>query len=272
MSKSLTSYTLANKAAWNASAPAHGEGEDWQALLKAAVEPGFSVLDETLTRVLSELNMPGATVVQIGCNNARELLSTAALGMAPKLGIDQSPAFLGLAQKLADAAGTDVRLVEADVYDLPTDLGAYDVALITMGVLNWMPDLPAFFQAVAGLLNDGGRLVIYETHPMLEMLDPNGKDPFALSCSYFDKGPEEVAEMIVYHGPTDKTSGEVGYWFIHTMGEIVTACVTSGLRLDHLHEYPHSNREPEYDLYERREAQMPMWFSLVATRDGTRSA
>ncbi len=40
-----------------------------------------------------------------------------------------------------------------------------------------MPDLARFFRVVAGLLRPGGQLVIYETHPVLEMFDPEVETP-----------------------------------------------------------------------------------------------
>ncbi|WP_367153206.1 methyltransferase domain-containing protein, partial [Leisingera sp. F5] len=59
------------------------------------------------------------------------------------------------------------------MYSLPSGIRRdFDFAVITIGVLNWMPDLGRFFQSVAGLLRPGGRLVIYETHPVLEMFEP----------------------------------------------------------------------------------------------------
>ena len=40
-----------------------------------------------------------------------------------------------------------------------------------------MPDLVIFFAVVTKLLRPGGRLVIYETHPVLEMFDPECPTP-----------------------------------------------------------------------------------------------
>ncbi|ERP96731.1 methylase [Labrenzia sp. C1B10] len=257
--------TAANRAAWNASAHLHAEGDHWEQLLERAVCPGFSVLDPTLTAILGGLELTGKSAVQIGCNNARELISLASLGIRPELGIDQASGFLVQAKRLADAAGLDVRLLEADIYDLPRDVGQFDLALITIGVLNWMPDLPEFFRVTSGLLVPGGRLVIYETHPFLEVFDPVSPTPFEPAFSYFDRRPQDVTEAITYDGK-DHGEGEAGYWFIHPLGEIVTACAQAGLAIVELREYGHTIREPEYDLYEGRPAQIPMSYSLVAQK------
>jgi SAM-dependent methyltransferase len=260
---SVYHYTQANKAAWNASAHLHGQGFAWDSLLRSASEPGFNVLDDCLKNTLSELNIVGRSAVQVGCNNARELLSLAALGAQPALGLDQSAAFLAQGSQLATAAGLRPRLVEADVYHLPDDLGRYDLALITIGVLNWMPDLPGFFEAVRSLLLPGAHLVIYETHPILELFNPDCAQPFVPVNSYFDKAPVRIDQAITYDG-SDGGTGETGYWFVHTLGDIVTGCVQSGLRIQTLQEHPHLNREEDYAIYENQAAQMPLCFTLVA--------
>lgn len=267
--KTTADFTAANKAAWETSAPLHTEGEAWEKLLASAARPGFSVLDPHLTSVLRALDLSGKSAVQIGCNNARELLSLAALGIEPAAGIDQSSAFLAQARQLADAAGLSPQLVEADVYDLPAALGPFDLGLITIGVLNWMPDLPEFFRIVAGLLKPGGMLVIYETHPFLEMFDPASEKPYEPAFSYFERRPYEVAEAITYDGQ-DHGDGETGYWFIHGLGEIVTSCSQAGIAIASLQEFGHTIREPEYDIYEGRAAQIPMSYCLVGRKTGAR--
>lgn len=259
----ISKFTQANKAAWNASAHFHGQGIEWDDLLLAAGKPGFNVLDECLTATLTDLGIAGLSAVQVGCNNARELLSLAALGAQPALGIDQSVAFLAQGAQLAAATGLNPRLLEADIYELPDSLGRHDIVLITIGVLNWMPDLQRFFQAVRSLMRPGAYLVIYETHPVLEMFNPDSATPFVPEISYFGKTPIRIEEAITYDGSVGNT-GETGYWFVHTLGEIVTACVQCGLSLQHLKEHPHLNREVDYAMYENQTAQIPLCYTLVA--------
>lgn len=262
----VSKYTDANRAAWNASAPAHEAGADWAQLVTDVAQPGFSCLDTTLTDVLSGIDIKGARAVQVGCNNGRELLSLAALGAQPVLGLDQSEGFLDQARRLAQLAGSECTFTAADIYDLPRDVPQdFDLALITIGVLNWMPDLPQFLRIVAGLLAPGGRLVIYETHPFLEMVEPAADDPHALAYSYFRTAPFVEEQAITYDG-SDAGAAPASYWFIHTLGAIVTGCAQAGLTVETLQEYPHSNREVDYDLYQDQDAQLPMCFTLVASK------
>ncbi len=209
-------------------------------------------------------------MVQIGCNNGRELLSVAALGAVPALGIDHSRAFLDQGEELAAAAGIPCQFLCGDIYALPGDTPSdFDIALVTIGVLGWMPDLARFMDVIAGLLAPGGYFVMYETHPFLEMFDPRAEDPFTPRISYFAEGPDIGDEAITYDGPTEAKAG-VSYWFVHKLGYIVTACVEAGLVIDRLSEHPHSNREADFDIYCDRDAQLPMCFTLVATKTARR--
>lgn len=254
-----------NREAWNDSARHHKDNPEWQVLLNAVVREDFSCLDDTLTGVLNEVGVDGKDVVQLGCNNGRESLSLFALGARHVVGIDQSAAFLEQARELASRSPHAPQFIEADIHHLPAQLhGRFDVALITIGVLGWMPDIGEFFRHVAQTLKPGGALVVYETHPFLEMFDPESADPYALASSYFRSEPFVQTEPIVYEGKVEQQAAP-SYWFVHTLGAIFSSAIAAGLQISHFKEYPHSNREEVYDRYERQEAQLPMCFTLVAT-------
>jgi SAM-dependent methyltransferase len=268
MTRDTDEFTRANRLAWNASAPRHRQSEEWQRQLSGFTDPSFSTLDPTVSGVLSSNGVNRARVVQIGCNNGRETLSALALGATHATGIDQSDAFIAQAEELRAVSphGARADFVCADVYALPEGLeGRFDLALITIGLINWMPDLPRFLKVAASLLVPGGRLVIYETHPVLDMFEPYGADPHALRYSYFRTEPFITEEEIVYDG---SAAGKAppSYWHFHTMGDIVTGCVRAGLCIAELKEYSHSNREAAYDIYLVKEAQLPLCYTLVATR------
>jgi len=258
--------TQANKLAWDASAAHHLAGAYWAELQADVVKPGFSCLDDTITSALQSLDIKGKSLVQVCCNNGRETLSLAALGAQKCLGIDQSEAFIAQANSLAALAGSDCSFVCSDIYQLPDTIRRdFDAALITIGVLNWMPDLPRFFDQVAGLLKPGGALVIYETHPFLEMVEPRSDDPFRLVHSYFKETPFVDTDPIVYDG---NYQGEVSpsYWFLHNIGEVLNATLKAGFAIKGFTEFPHSNREVDYDQYEDQVAQMPLSYLLMARK------
>ena len=43
-------------------------------------------------------------------------------------------------------------------------------------------------------------------------------------------------------------------------------CIRDSLQIEHLQEYPHSNREELYDQYEHQSAQLPLCFTLTAIK------
>ncbi len=258
--------TAKNRASWNASAPHHAAGPYWDDMLKGFADPTYSRFDTIFANALTDAGIQGAKVVQIGCNNGREVLSACAIGAASCLGIDQSDAFLAQAAQLRDISGHNATFLEADIYAMPCDTpDDFDIAFITIGVLNWMPDLARFFQVVTGLLRPGGRLVIYETHPMLEMFDPEAPDPLLPTFSYFRTEAFVETAAITYDGSVPDDVPE-SHWFIHPLSSIVQGCIDAGLTLTGLQEFPHSIREVDYDLYEDQPAQVPMSFLLRATK------
>ncbi len=263
----ITKITESNRLAWDATAIEHGLNPDWEQLKTGFSNPEFSTFDSTITKVLEELPIKGQSVVQLGCNNGRELLSAISLGASAGLGIDQSSNFIEQAIELTNISGRDCDFVKANVYALPPNVPKdFDIALITIGVLNWMPDLEAFFDVVAGLLKPSGKLVVYETHPFLEMFDPAATDPHALSISYFTDEPYVSEETFVY-GEGEPSKAPTSYWFTHRLSEIINGSIQAGLDIDRIVEYPHSNRESEFDIYTNREAQLPMCFTLTAHKN-----
>ncbi|MDA9008881.1 class I SAM-dependent methyltransferase [Alphaproteobacteria bacterium] len=258
--------TAANREAWNRSAQFHHENEYWKETVAGLLKGNYSSFDKTLTEVLERVDLKGKAAVQVCCNNGKETLSLKSFGAERCLGIDQSEAFVAQARELNAISKSDCEFSAADVYQLPNELREkFDVALITIGVLNWMPDLPAFFDKVSSLLKAGGDLVIYETHPFLEMYDPHGSDPLKPTDSYFENDNYEDTEIIVYDGIV-REGGSVSYWHTHKVSDIINGAIKSGLRIDEFTEYAHSNREVDYDVYENQKAQLPMCFTLTASK------
>ncbi len=74
-----------------------------------------------------------------------------------------------------------------------------------------------------------------------------------------------LQESIVYEGEGEG-AGPTSYWYVHTLGDVINAAICAQLQIGHLQEYPHSNREELYDRYEHQPAQLPMCFTLTATK------
>ncbi|MGO0631844.1 class I SAM-dependent methyltransferase [Pseudomonas sp. SAR267] len=255
-----------NRDAWNASADFHRQSASWPPLIDAVAHKDFSCLDSTLTDQLKQVGITGKAVIQLGCNNGREAISLFALGASEVVGVDQSSEFLKQAHELAERSPYSPVFIESDIHELPASLDQrFDIALITIGVLNWMPNLALFFTHVARTLKPGGTLVIYETHPFLEMLDPEASDPWRISTSYFLAEPLVETGAIVYEGKGEPNELQ-SYWQLHPLSEVLMSVAGAGLSLRAFDEYPHSNREEVYDVYEQGAAQIPMCYTLVAEK------
>ncbi|WP_025854620.1 bifunctional 2-polyprenyl-6-hydroxyphenol methylase/3-demethylubiquinol 3-O-methyltransferase UbiG [Pseudomonas sp. CHM02] len=255
-----------NRDAWDQSAGLHKTTDTWNALLNGVGNPDFSCLDPTITRLLQDVGVAGKDVVQLCCNNGRESLSLFSLGARSVVGVDQSQAFLQQARELAGFSPYNPEFIESDIHHLPQHLHErFDIALVTIGVLGWMPDVALFMRHVASTLKPGGTLVMYETHPFLEVFDPRAQNPFLPASSYFQREPFVLQESIVYEGQGE-VAGPTSYWYVHTLGDVINAAICAHLQISQLQEYPHSNREELYDQYEHQSAQLPMCFTLTATK------
>ena len=167
------------------------------------------------------------------------------LGARRCVGFDIADAFVAEARELAAIARQDVDFVRTSVFDIPADYdGCFDLVVITIGVLNWLPDLAGFYRVVNRLLRPGGRFFAYESHPVLWIYDPvpDGTS-LALTHPYFETTPFLDTEGLDYYGNVQYVSRDK-FSFQHTLGDILQGAIDGGFRITHVREYPHdiSNR------------------------------
>lgn len=262
------SATAANRKAWNAAAAHHKAAAQYRRLVEGFAKPGFSCLDETEAAIWRELGVEGRAVAQLCCNNGRELLSMKNLGAGDCVGFDQAGEFLAQGRELAGIAGLACDFVETEVLAIPSDYhGRFDRVFTTIGVYGWMPDLAAFMAVVARLLKPGGAYFAYEEHPIMNMFEPERDDPMRPVNSYFKAEPFAEAVSLDYYGNA-RYDAPLHYWFVHKLSDIVTACLKTGLVIEHLCEYPHNINAEAFALYEGQDAQLPLSFSLIARKAG----
>ena len=270
MDKPRSFYTDANREAWNEAAPRHARHNQAN-LLEAFSRPGHVDLDDHVLRALGVAGVEGKSVVQLCCNNGRDLLSVKNLGAADCLGIDAAEAFLEQARALADAAGhsDSVRFLASDIYALPADLTeSFDIGLITIGVMGWMPDLPGFFARAARVIKPGGYLVIEDMHPVLLMYEEgrDGAPPF-LAYSYFHTEPFEEHDGLDYYGG-ERYDAKPTFSFQHRLDQIFMAAIGSGLELRHFEELAHDISFFCAEL-ENAEANPPLGLTMVWQKKGS---
>jgi len=257
-------FTEANRAAWNEVAPRHA-ARNQARLVELFRKGGYNHLDDMAQDMLRQAGVAGKSIVQVCCNNGIDLLSAKGMGAGRCLGIDQAGTFLAQAREIAGAAGVsgEVSFLEADAYDLPATLAeSFDIAMTTIGVIYWMPDLPAFFRSVAALVRRGGWWMMEETHPIVFMYEegPAG-GPSVLTHSYFRAEPHVDADGLDYFGH-ETYEASPAYSFPHKISDIVNAGLGVGLVLCRLEEVDYDISNQCADL-EHADANPPQGIYLL---------
>jgi SAM-dependent methyltransferase len=261
-----TPYTTLAREAWNEAAPIHWRQSE--ALLDAFRRPETSFLTPLHLDELKRIGLEGATVAQLNCNNGRETISMCRAGAAAVTGFDISGAFIDQARRLAEAAGSDARFVVADIYEIGAEFdGAFDIVTVTAGALCFMPDLPGYFRVARRLLKAGGRLNVYDCHPITDMFEldrDRGDRPLGFVRSYFDRTPQKHVTGLDYVGGTTYDARAI-YYFHHTLGDITGACLEAGFTIRRLEE---TGEDPSqaFPSLERAAIKPPLSFLLTAER------
>lgn len=257
-----------NLKAWNEVAPRHAEHNlaSTKELLSTTTA---HYVDSVLREHLEELGLDGSVIGQFNCNNGRELISAVQLGAKKGYGFDFSPEFLGQARSLAAVSGVDVEFVETNIYETPAAYDAtIDIMILTSGALCWMPDLRAYFDVVGRVLKPGGSLLIYETHPFLEMFkldrERDSSEPFVPHYPYFMKEPVRSTKGLDYYS-VEIYGKEVVYWYHHTLSGIFQSVIDSGFTIRHFQEFEH-DIDSGYAEVLKFKARPPMSYLVSATR------
>ena len=258
----LQDYTAANRQAWEETAPVH-QASQLDRLLAAFGDPAYLNLDETARHWLAKVGVQGKSVVQLCCNNGRELISIQRLGAGRCLGVDISESFIAQAQELNTAGKADCTFLACDVYNIPAEFDAqFNLVYISVGALGWMPDLAAFYAVCARLLRPGGMLLEYEMHPILDMIEDMPSLPPRLANSYFRTQPlVDDSGLDYYEGMAYQSSPS--YWFHHKVADVIQTCLDAGFALTGFAEYPHDVSEV-FAYLEKDEARLPLSYVLMA--------
>ena len=233
----LSDYTKTNLDSWNEVEARHAKvNKDLFKKVKAA---DFNNLNPDFESLINSLEIKGKSVVQVCCNNGIDLLSVKNKGAGRCLGIDGAEAFIKTAQKLAFASDQqNIDFVCSDIYAMPRELEQqFDVVMITVGVINWMPDIAKFMSICASLLKEGGVMVMEEIHPILGMYEEAGSS--YIDASYFDTEPYKSDEGLDYF-THEKYQASENYWFQHTLDKLLMSAHEANLQLMHIKELPYN--------------------------------
>lgn len=209
-------------------------------------------------------------VLNLQCSFGNDALSFASLG-ADVTGVDISDEVIAFARTIAEDAALRARFVAADVYALPPDLQAQDFDLVFSkeGFLCWLPDIEEWARIVAAALKPGGRLMLIEHHPLTFSLEFSERG-IDVARDYFGRTEPVPIEGGLGRVAFNAPSSEDYYQFNWPLGDVVTALIRAGLRIDKLEEFA---GEPPYVLKSREDLpvpplarRLPQLFMLLASK------
>jgi SAM-dependent methyltransferase len=166
------------------------------------------------------------------------------LGAESGVGFDIAENILNQAETTAREAGvSNCVFVRGDILAIePRYHGAFDFIFFTIGAITWFEDLVALFQKVADCLRPGGRMMLHDFHPFINMLPLPGEPAFdaegagRAAYSYFRKEPWVESMAAGYMAQPHETR-ETFISFSHTLSDIVNAACAAGMRITRLAEF-----------------------------------
>lgn len=235
-----TEYFEANRANWNERASLHASRDgSGYGIAKYIRDP--SMLSDVVKfdrPLLGDIR--GLRAVHLQCHIGTDTLSLARLG-AQVTGLDFSEIAIAEARQLVTDTGDRVDFVHSDVQSAPLHLpaGSFDLVYTGIGALCWLPNIREWAAVVATLLAPGGTLFIREGHPILWVMDETVEDRLQPRFPYFEHDtPTEWDDDQSYVPTADSIQATRTYEWNRSLGEIVTALIQAGLRIDLLVEHP----------------------------------
>ena len=210
--------------------------------------------------------------VHLQCAGGRDTLSLWNLGADEVVGVDFSPRMIELAGRLAAATGAPARWVLADVLETPHDLdGTADLVYTGRGSLIWLQDLDRWAAVIARLLSTTGRFVLFEGHPIEWLFDADEDGHWAATGYDYFAGPEASRGWAPeYIDRLSLPEAEQSWKFARswTLGEVITALLGAGLRLERVTEHPIDWWGGHTDVRPEERGHVPLSFSVVGRRGG----
>lgn len=254
----------ANRQAWDEAAERY---EGWFDEAVSLIRSGGTNLFPVEQALIGDLHGRCHRAIHLQCAAGRDTLSLWTAGADEVVGVDFSPRMLELATALSAATGAPARWILADVLDTPAELdGTADLLYTGRGSLIWLQDLDAWARVLRRLLAADGRLVIFEGHPAEWLFDVDDDGRWiATDYDYFG-GPEAsrgwAPEYIdrLSLADRDQSWKFARAW---TLGEIVTALLVAGLRLDSVVEHPVDWWGGHGDVRPEDRGRIPLSFSIV---------
>lgn len=261
----VTAMHAANRAAWDEAAERY---EGWLAEAIELIRGGGTNLFGAEIELIGDLHGRCARAIHLQCAGGRDTLSLWNLGADEVVGVDFSPRMLDLAARLTAATAAPARWVLSDVLATPHEFdGTADLVYTGRGSLIWLQDLDAWAAVVARLLSPAGRFVLFEGHPAEWLFDVDDDGRWVATDYDYFGGPEASkgwAPEYIDHLSVDEPDQSWKFARSWTLGEIITALLGAGLRLERVTEHPIDWWGGHADVRTEERGRIPLSFSVVA--------
>ncbi len=234
---------------------------------------GENLLKAPERRRLGNLSPWCHRAIHLQCAGGTDTLCLWLQGAREVVGIDISRRMIDVAARKTKALGAPALWYCSDVLNTPRELdGTADLVYTGKGAIPWMMDLTAWAQVAARLLKPGGRLFVFEGHPLDFVWDERASvfQFDDLHGHYFsdevitNRGWPIGSDAVQKHPQKDRLQVHERQW---TLGQIINSLIEAGLILERLEEYP----EPFWDQFKNIPNDMmrrlPHTFSLLMRRD-----
>jgi SAM-dependent methyltransferase len=256
---------IANQAAWDEAAERY---EGWFDEAVALIRGGGTNLLPPELELIGDLHGRCRRAIHLQCAGGRDTLSLWNAGAESVVGVDFSPRMLALAERLTAATGAPARWILADVLDTPHELdGTADLLYTGRGSLMWLQDLEAWAGVLRRLLAPDGRLVIFEGHPAEWLFDVDDDGHWIATDYDYFAGPEASKGWAPEYIDRLSIPDDEQHWKFArawTLGEIITALLGSGLRLERVTEHPTDWWGGHGDVRAEERGRVPLSFSVLA--------
>jgi len=271
MPDNAAEWAEANRRVWDERTAVHASSRfyDVEGWLRVRPGPRSRELD-----LLGDVR--GLDLVHLQCHFGLDTLAWADAG-AVVTGLDFSSESVRTAEELARRAGVAdrARFVCADVLEATEALAhaTFDIVYVSLGALCWLPSVERWADQAASLVRPGGRLFLHDIHPLAWALDD---DSPMVAHGYFETPEPFVSDSDRTYTDSDRPLVHTrSYEWNHGLGEVVTALVRRGLRLDILEEHDWTVHQRFPWLVETTPGRwsappgaprLPLTYTLVATR------
>lgn len=207
--------------------------------------------------------------IHLQCAGGTDTLSLWNLGAHEVVGVDISDRMIEVARRKGEALGAPATWFRSDILETPHELdGTADLVYTGRGALCWIQNLRPWADVVARLLKPGGKLYVFEGHPICFVWDCTASE-YRLDPLYGDYFSDQIFSEQgwpeTYIGDLGKPTEEhaVKHERNWRLGDIITTLVEAGLRLVKLEEHPDSFWDGNPNMPADMLRRLPQTFSLL---------